>query len=300
MAFIWKTFLATLPGVESYFAAIAIFFIAERFFPAERHQPLRNQLFNARYTLLFLLITPFILIWPTSIAARFASATGGSLFAAHLDQWNIGTAAIAWPLRNLVLPFVPMFVFDFFYYWHHRLQHEVPVLWEQHKLHHTDQSLSCLTNLRHHWLEEGIRVFTITIPMTFLITISPVQAVFIAAAIAQWAVFIHANLRIPMGPLTSVLAGPQLHRIHHSRQPKHGNKNYAAFFPIWDIVFRTYYRPAPGEWPATGLSTGETVQDLWSATLLPFRGWMKMLTGIPQYTPTAQVPDGGKKTHAGN
>ena len=103
-----------------------------------------------------------------------------------------------------------MLVFDFFYYWHHRLQHEIPALWEQHKLHHMDETLSCLTNLRHHWLEEGIRVFTITIPMTFLIGLTPVQGVLISSAIAQWAVFIHANLRIPLGPLTPVFAGPQL------------------------------------------------------------------------------------------
>jgi hypothetical protein len=32
MEFIWQTFVATLPGVRSYFAVIAIFFIAERFF----------------------------------------------------------------------------------------------------------------------------------------------------------------------------------------------------------------------------------------------------------------------------
>ena len=55
-----------------------------------------------------------------------------------------------------MLPFIPVLVFDFFYYWLHRLQHEVPALWEQHKLHHMDETLSCLTNLRHHWLEEEI------------------------------------------------------------------------------------------------------------------------------------------------
>jgi sterol desaturase/sphingolipid hydroxylase (fatty acid hydroxylase superfamily) len=116
--------------------------------------------------------------------------------------------------------------------------------------------------------------------MTFLIGLTPVQGVLISSAIAQWAVFIHANLRIPLGPLTAVFAGPQLHRIHHSRELKHTNKNYAAFFPIWDVLFRTYHRPAPQEWPATGLHSGENVHDLWNASVLPFRGWFKMTSHI--------------------
>src|SRR5262249_39841583 len=164
------------------------------------------------------------------------------------NQWLTGNPR-AWPVRNLIMPFVPMLVFDFFYYWHHRLQHALPILWEQHKLHHTEQNLCSITNLRHHWLEDGIRVFTITIPMAFLITLTPVQGGLIAAAVAQWAIFIHSNLRISMGNVTPILAGPQLHRIHHSREAHHGGKNFAAFFPIWDILFGTYYRPSPGEWP---------------------------------------------------
>jgi sterol desaturase/sphingolipid hydroxylase (fatty acid hydroxylase superfamily) len=297
MAFIWKTVLATLPGIASYFGVVVVFVLAERFFPAERHQPFRGLLFNARYTLLYFLVTPFVILLPTALANRIASASGGSLWLVNLDQWAGQIQAFTWPLRTLVFPFIPMLVFDLFYYWHHRLQHTIPFLWEQHKLHHTEQNLCCLTNLRHHWLEDGIRVFTITIPMTALVTITPVQGGIIAAAIAQWAIFIHANLRLPMGVATSVLAGPQVHRIHHSRDPRHSGKNYAAFFPVWDILFGTYYRPARGEWPATGLESGENVGDLWNASLLPFRGWMKMLgrqAGEPDTTPPMTA-----KHHAG-
>src|SRR5262249_23703750 len=147
---------------------------AERIFPAERNQPLKGLFFNARYTLLYLVVTPFVLILPAALAAKIAAASGGSLMNADLNQWLTGNPR-AWPVRNLIMPFVPMLVFDFFYYWHHRLQHALPILWEQHKLHHTEQNLCSITNLRHHWLEDGIRVFTITIPMAFLITLTPVQ-----------------------------------------------------------------------------------------------------------------------------
>lgn len=277
MTWILQTFIETLPNIRAYFIAIALFMVAEQIIPAERKQSFRGAFFNARYTLLFFVVTPFVLVWPTFIAGKIASATNGSLLSMNLDSLRLGVNFIDWPVRNLLLPFVPMFVFDFFYYWHHRLQHQVPGFWAQHKLHHMDENLCCLTNLRHHWLEDGIRVFTITVPMTFLIALTPVQGAFVAMAIAQWAVFIHSNLRIPLGPLTPVFAGPQLHRIHHSREVEHTNRNYAAFFPLWDIIFGTYYRPARHEWPQSGLPTRETVHDLWTATMLPFRGWVRML-----------------------
>lgn len=109
---------------------------------------------------------------PAYIAAEIAKTMGGSLFTVNLDRLSVGSQALDWSLRNLALPLAPFLIFDFFYYWHHRLQHMLPALWAQHKLHHTEESLCCLTNLRHHWLEDGIRAFTITIPMAMLIYIA--------------------------------------------------------------------------------------------------------------------------------
>ena len=276
MAYVWQTFLATLPAIKTYFFVIACFMVAERLIPVERNQPYRNQLLSGQCTLLYFLATPFVMIWPAYIAAELAKTTGGSFFTVDLDRLSLGSHAVDWSLRNLALPFVPFLVFDFFYYWHHRLQHILPALWAQHKLHHMEESLCCLTDLRHHWLEDGIRAFTITIPMAFLISLQPVQAVFMVILIRYWSVFFHSNLRLPLGPLTTIFTGPQLHRIHHSREVQHANKNFAAFFPIWDILFATYYRPQPDEWPATGLA-GEKVDNLWSAMVLPFREWSGML-----------------------
>src|SRR5262245_28974747 len=112
MEFIWQTFVATLPGILSYFAAVAVFFIAERFFPAERNQSFRDQFFNARYTLLFLILTPFVTFWPVSVANKFASVTGGSRLTIDLQSWSANLAPSAWPLRSFMLPFIPMLVFD--------------------------------------------------------------------------------------------------------------------------------------------------------------------------------------------
>ena len=72
------------------------------------------------------------------------------------------------------------FVYDFFYYWFHRLQHGSPFLWAQHKLHHSEVSLNATTALRHHWLEDLLRVFFIVLPMSMAFDLKPVGAGFVA------------------------------------------------------------------------------------------------------------------------
>ena len=253
------------------------FMLIERMFPAERDQPFRNKFLTAEFTLLYFLITPWAVLLPMKLASGITGATGGGLLAFNLDTINTGSAPFDWVLHYLLFPAVPFIVFDFFYYWHHRLQHVVPALWEQHKLHHMDESVYCITSGRHHWLEEAIRVFTIVIPMAILITVGSAQGEVMALVFTQWAIFIHVNVRLPFGPFTPVLVGPQVHRIHHSRDPKHRDKNFAAFFPLWDILFGTYHRPEPGEWPATGVPEREVAKSLWDGVVLPFRAWMPAL-----------------------
>jgi sterol desaturase/sphingolipid hydroxylase (fatty acid hydroxylase superfamily) len=93
---------------------------------------------------------------------------------------------------------------------------------------------------------------------------------------------VHLNVRLPLGPLTPVIAGPQWHRIHHSIEKRHTDKNFASFFPVFDLVFGTYCKPQAGEYPATGLHSGEDLNHPVGATLSPFRDWYRMLRGTRQ------------------
>ena len=93
---------------------------------------------------------------------------------------------------------------------------------------------------------------------------------------SAWTFFIHANLRLELGPFSWILAGPQVHRIHHSKMLQHFDQNFAAFFPIWDVLFHTYHHPQRGEFPPTGVRDERDVDRLVEAVLLPFREWRKM------------------------
>ena len=196
MTFVWETILAMLPVMKAHFLIVLAFTVVERLIPAERKQPFFESFSHAAYNVLYFVITPFAMILPSALVVGF----GPGLIDLNLEGFSAGIANLNWPLRNLFLPLVPLFVADFFYYWHHRLQHRVPALWTTHRLHHSAETLNTFASYRVHWLEEPLRIFTMVIPMGILFKISPVQGAWIAFALAQMGLLIHANVRIPYGP----------------------------------------------------------------------------------------------------
>jgi sterol desaturase/sphingolipid hydroxylase (fatty acid hydroxylase superfamily) len=56
----------------------------------------------------------------------------------------------------------------------------------------------------------------------------------------------------------------------------HFDQNFAAFFPIWDVLFGTYHYPKRDEYPSTGVHGEKEVQTLWEGATLAFREWHRM------------------------
>jgi sterol desaturase/sphingolipid hydroxylase (fatty acid hydroxylase superfamily) len=240
----------------------------EYFRPAENNQPVRDILFNLVYTVIFVFVSAFLIRSTSWIIAPVVGWAGGPLL-----QFELGDG-VAWELLYAISFFV---IFDFFYYWFHRFQHKSRILWAQHKFHHSEPSLNVTSGNRHHWLEGWMRIFLILIPMQFLIELKPGSLGLIWSTFLLWGYFIHMNIKLNLGPLTPLLAGPQLHRIHHSNLPQHQDKNFAAFFPVYDIVFGSYWKPAPDEYPRTGLSSGQNMNNLRDANFGVFMDWADML-----------------------
>jgi sterol desaturase/sphingolipid hydroxylase (fatty acid hydroxylase superfamily) len=84
----------------------------------------------------------------------------------------------------------------------------------------------------------------------------------------------HMNLRVGFGRFV-LLNSPQYHRIHHSSQPSHRDKNFAALFPIFDVMGGTHYLPAADEYPATGLDDGDCPASLTEAIAWPARDMLR-------------------------
>jgi sterol desaturase/sphingolipid hydroxylase (fatty acid hydroxylase superfamily) len=260
-----QTFLGFTKYLITAFVIYGVLMAIERLRPTERHQPLGHILFNLRWYVVY------------SAIALSMGAIGLGSIVDHLHSLNTPHLVIPAPQNWVELVGVALFYFgltDFFYYWFHRLQHTT-FLWEQHKFHHSEVSLNVTSTQRVHWLEEPLVVLFVAVPINFLFRFQGIEIGVLAFIELLWLQFVHLNLRLELGVLTGTIVGPQHHRLHHSFEPAHINKNYAVFFPVLDMIFGTYYRPKPGEFPATGLTTGATYNHLWTALVLPFRGWLR-------------------------
>jgi sterol desaturase/sphingolipid hydroxylase (fatty acid hydroxylase superfamily) len=129
---------------------------------------------------------------------------------------------------------------DVLIYWAHRLQHRVGFLWRFHAVHHSAEHLDWLAAHREHPLDSIYTVGLINLPAFILGFPLDTLAGFIAFR-GIWAIYIHSNVRLPIGPLRMVIGSPELHHWHHDRDRDAGN--YANISPLMDLLFGTYRCP---------------------------------------------------------
>lgn len=129
---------------------------------------------------------------------------------------------------------------DFLIYWGHRLQHKVGFLWRFHKVHHSAEHLDWLAAHREHPLDSIYTIGLINLPAFILGFPLETLAGFIAFR-GIWAIYIHSNVRLPLGPLRMLIGAPELHHWHHDKDRDAGN--YANISPLMDIIFGTYTCP---------------------------------------------------------
>jgi sterol desaturase/sphingolipid hydroxylase (fatty acid hydroxylase superfamily) len=243
------------------------FYPFERISPAESRQRIVDRAANYLYL-------PVILVWVLSLpliltpwnAYLIRLAGGGVLFKIIRQQGVVAEIAVA---------FTFAIAWDTWQYWIHRWQHVWPLLWETHKFHHSETNLNTSSQARHHFLSYAVYIIAYA-PMLLLFGIVTPHVVMSLLMFRVWGFVNHANIRVNLGWLTGIIAGPQWHRIHHSVEPRHMDKNFATFFPFIDRVFGTYYKPAHDEYPATGLAERSSASDLELATVDPLRAWYSM------------------------
>jgi sterol desaturase/sphingolipid hydroxylase (fatty acid hydroxylase superfamily) len=256
----------------------AVFGLLERWRPAGRHKTAGGWSLNVQICLLYLAVPTILGGVIAALVALIRQHNGGGLI-------DLGRNESRGIVASLIGSLLFLLIWDFFYYWWHRAQHECPLLWRMHKLHHMDETLGVTTEMRCHWLEEIGRVPTIVVPMALIFNL-PVHAGVVAVVLTTWSAFIHSNLRLSFGRWSVALAGPQVHRIHHSIEQHHFDKNYAAFFPMYDWMFGSFYKPATNEYPETGVRGEEDVRSLWQAAILPLRA------PAHRTTMAAELPNG--------
>jgi sterol desaturase/sphingolipid hydroxylase (fatty acid hydroxylase superfamily) len=129
---------------------------------------------------------------------------------------------------------------DFCIYWGHRLQHRVSFLWRFHSIHHSAEHLDWLAAHREHPIDTIYTMGLINLP-AFILGFPLETLAGLIAFRGIWAIYIHSNVRLPIGPLRMVIGAPELHHWHHDRDRDAGN--YANISPLMDLLFGTYRCP---------------------------------------------------------
>jgi sterol desaturase/sphingolipid hydroxylase (fatty acid hydroxylase superfamily) len=186
------------------------------------------------------------------------NAAGGGWIHLRSDGW--------WFLLSVMLVIL---VTDFWGYLEHRAMHKFPVLWAMHSLHHSAESLSIITGVRHFWLEDAINTALLPV-LGIIFKIPPEVATTIAAVYLLPEGLAHMNVRLSLGRFALCIQNPQYHRIHHSLEPQHRDKNFCKMLPLFDVIFGTAWKPGKDEFPMTGLA-GEKATGFLDGFIWPVR-----------------------------
>jgi sterol desaturase/sphingolipid hydroxylase (fatty acid hydroxylase superfamily) len=145
---------------------------------------------------------------------------------------------------NALLSFLAYFVlYDLAAYWVHRAQHRFRWWWALHSLHHSQRHVTAWTDDRNHILDELLVNLVLAVFAQF-VGVQPDDFVLILIVGRLVESFSHIGLDLGFGRLGSrLLVAPRFHRLHHAMSDPHDphihDHNFAAVFPIWDVLFGT-------------------------------------------------------------
>jgi sterol desaturase/sphingolipid hydroxylase (fatty acid hydroxylase superfamily) len=239
-------------------------------------------------------------VWPTALVAALilAEAIGGRLFGRPLyglrdtevslglvAGWALGAVATA-GLSAAAIGFcfqhrlatasatwigfaAAIVAADLVYYLWHRASHRVGWLWATHMAHHTAPRMNVLASVRQGWTDIVSGTWLVWAPLGFL-GLSPAMVATYFVVLFLWEAATHNEWVPRLGPLEWVFVTPSNHRIHHSLQAAHWNRNYGGVLILWDRMFGTYVAEGPEPVRAFGLAG---IDDGAGPVGIVLRGW---------------------------
>ncbi len=129
------------------------------------------------------------------------------------------------------------FVYTFFDYWTHRLDHS-PYFWPLHRYHHSAEEFCVVTAARVH-PAAFTPIFLINIPLAVLGAPAEVM-IYVNVAVVAIGFVIHSRINSNWGWFGRwVVQSPVHHRLHHKLDMSHPTGHF-AMAPIWDHLFGTW------------------------------------------------------------
>lgn len=127
---------------------------------------------------------------------------------------------------------------DFAYYWIHRAEHQVKVLWASHMIHHSSEEFTFTTAVRLPWMEALYKpALGLWAP---LLGFHPLAFAAMGALVLIVGQFQHTELLRRRTVLDLVFVTPSAHRVHHGSNPEYLDKNFGSMLIIWDRMFGTF------------------------------------------------------------
>ncbi|MEP6899434.1 MAG: sterol desaturase family protein [Rhodanobacter sp.] len=194
----------------------------------------------------------------------------------HLFGWMV-SSHFQQTVRDI--PFLPqlllcVLVADMAQYWTHRAYHEVPFLWRFHSVHHSVKTMDWLAGSRQHMLELIFTRVCVLAPL-YILGFSEAAMNGYILIVGFQAVFNHANVHLPWGPLKYVLVTPNFHHWHHASDDEAIDRNYAAHYAFIDYLFGTAVK-SKNKFPDHYGVVGDYMPDGFvQQQLFPFRGSTK-------------------------
>lgn len=238
-------------GLATTIFVLGILTAVEVIAPMERY-PLRSRLRGFAFTLVELAVGAMVVL---ALRALWDRAGVPPIEMVNLTPIVGDIVAVA----------ISVIAFDFLAYWHHRFQHRF--LWPIHALHHAQTELHA-ANAYNHVLERVSRFVMMTLPFSLFDFHFPVLPLAIGLILRTLESYIHCPTTAHLGPLAWIFVDNRFHRIHHSVEPRHFDKNFGICFSVWDRLFGTAYEPR-GEWPATGIAAAPPPNTLQGYLLFP-------------------------------
>jgi sterol desaturase/sphingolipid hydroxylase (fatty acid hydroxylase superfamily) len=131
-----------------------------------------------------------------------------------------------------------MVVYDFCYYWLHRLGHERTILWAAHVAHHQSEDYNLTTALRQTstgfllgWVFY-LPMYMLGVPAAVVVTVGSINLIY-----QFW---VHTRHVPKLGWYEWLFVTPSNHRVHHAQNDIYLDRNYGGLFIIWDRLFGTF------------------------------------------------------------
>jgi sterol desaturase/sphingolipid hydroxylase (fatty acid hydroxylase superfamily) len=208
-----------------------------------------------------------LLVYLALLFALGGVNAAAAMGAPALRQW-IGSRSLVWQIV------VALAVGDLGVYVIHRLQHTVAWLWRFHAVHHSAEEMDWLVALRFHPIDLFL-LRLVSLGALVALNLGP-SAIGVFIAVSGWQGWlVHANVRLPYGPLRWLLASPEFHHWHHSAERDAHDRNYASLLAAWDVLFGTMFLPRGRRPLRYGIE--ERIPAGWVGRFVhPFRGVLRL------------------------